>query len=136
MSKTITAEFSDFDTAENAVRTIKHHFQDVLKIKVKYKGNTESYGFTNQDQRSDFLPFARYTNEVSDKSYYPDYAKSDLDMVYGNGYDEDLFYEDENGKNEVALRQACTVEITVPDEIRKEVAAKLRNMGGLSVKIR
>ncbi len=113
MHKTITAEFESVDLAEMAARNIREKFEGITKIKIRYPSMGEGGGYIS-------FPVASVNHPMG------------VGFPSGNDgilYDFEQHHEAEQNRSSILLVEAR-------EDSAERIAAYLRGLGGLGIKIK
>lgn len=116
MGKIVFAEFATMDFAEMAARNVRHKFEGISKIKIKYK-HLDKDGYN--DLEYVILPPSTLTNGSFGTGFPQSYAAI-------------AYHADREPDN---LDHTSSVSVYADNIVAGRVASYLRGLGGLSVKI-
>lgn len=130
IKKTITAKFETIDMAELAARGITNNFHHVSNIKIRFKNFPEAeHDHSDADRMDDIAPpffaLAAANNSTSFAVPAPIFPA-----------DADLF-EDRSRRDVPEIEQSTESRIVIEanDQVAKDIAGKLRCLGGYEIDI-
>lgn len=116
MGKIVFTEFGSMDFAEIAARNVRHKFEGISKIKIKYK-HLDKDGYN--DMEYVILPPSSFTN-------------GSFGTGFPQSYTAVTYQADREPSN---LNQTSSVSVYADNTVAGRVASYLRGLGGLGVKI-